>query len=112
PLGASWYPTMRLNFAGQYFHQIASYGQDIFTAQFPRLVNQDWNVDDFNIRMTFRPKVPACMGSLALVTRYDFVHTSIDSQWFFEHETFPDLQTRAHKTHVIRQAVSVNRLPA
>ena len=50
-------------------------------AQFPRLINQDWNVDDFNIRMTFRPKLPACMGTLALVTRYDFVHTSIDSQW-------------------------------
>ncbi len=54
---------MRLNFAGQYFHRIASYDEDIFTAQFPRLINQDWNVDDFNIRMTFRPKLPACHGN-------------------------------------------------
>src|SRR5206468_1981649 len=71
-VGATWYPTMRLNLAGQYFHRIASYDEDVFTAIFPRLVNQDWNVDDFNIRMTFRPKLPACMGTLALVTRYDF----------------------------------------
>ena len=110
-LGASWYPTMRLNFAGQYFHQIASYGQDIFTAQFPRLANQDWNVDDFNIRMTFRPKLPAWMGSLALVTRYDFVHTSIDSQWFFEEETLAELQTGEIKQHVISEALNWNPLP-
>ena len=80
-IGATWNPTMRFSLAGQYFHRIASYDEDVFTAQFPRLINQDWNVDDFNIRMTFRPKLPACMGTLALVTRYDFVHTSIDSQW-------------------------------
>ena len=84
-VGATWYPTMRLNLAGQYFHRIASYNEDIISADFPRLINQDWNVDDFNIRMTFRPKLPACMGSLALVTRYDFVHTSIDSQWEYFH---------------------------
>ena len=85
-IGATWNPTMRFSMAGQYFHRIASYNEDIITADFPRLVNQDWNIDDFNIRMTFRPKLPACMGSLALVTRYDFVHTSIDSQWYFDGE--------------------------
>ncbi len=56
---------MRFSMAGQYFHRIASYNEDIISADFPRLVNQDWNVDDFNIRMTFRPKLPACMGSLS-----------------------------------------------
>jgi hypothetical protein len=111
-LGASWYPTMRLNFSGQYVHQIASYGEDmIFIPQFPRLVNQDWNVDDFNIRMTFRPKVPACIGSLALVTRYDFVHTSIDSQWFLEGKTLAELQTGEIKQHVISESLNWNPLP-
>ena len=110
-IGATWYPTMRLNFAGQYFHRIASYDEDIFTAQFPRLVNQDWNVDDFNIRMTFRPKIPACMGSLALVTRYDFVHTSIDSQWFVEDETLAELQSGELKKHVISESLTWNPLP-
>lgn len=111
-LGASWYPTMRLNFAGQYFHRIASYDEDILSlAQFPRLANQDWNVDDFNIRMTLRPKIPACLGSLALVTRYDFVHTSIDSQWFFEGETLAELQTGEIKQHVISESLNWNPLP-
>ena len=63
-IGATWYPTMRLNLAGQYFHRIASYDEDVFSAQYPRLINQDWNVDDFNVRMTFRPKLPSCMGTL------------------------------------------------
>jgi hypothetical protein len=109
-LGANWYPTMRLNFAGQYFHRIASYGEDIFSANFPTLVNQDWNVDDFNIRMTFRPKIPACLGSLALVTRYDFVHTSIDSQWLVDGETLSELQSGEIKQNVISESLTWNPL--
>jgi hypothetical protein len=110
-IGATWNPTMRLSLAGQYFHRIASYHEDIFSADFPRLVNQDWNVDDFNIRMTFRPKLPAWMGSLALVTRYDFVHTSIDGQWYFEGDTFSELQTGEIKKHVISESLNWNPLP-
>jgi hypothetical protein len=110
-IGATWNPTMRLSLAGQYFHRIASYNEDIFSADFPRLVDQDWNVDDFNIRMTFRPKLPACMGSLALVTRYDFVHTSIDSQWYFDGETFAELQSGEIKRHVISESLNWNPLP-
>jgi hypothetical protein len=104
---------MRLNFSGQYFHRIASYDEDILSAQFPRLINQDWNVDDFNIRMTFRPKLPACMGTLALVTRYDFVHTSIDSQWgiFPQDEFLAELQSGQIRKHVISEALNWNPLP-
>lgn len=112
-VGATWYPTMRLNFATQYFHRIASYSEDVFSAQFPRLINQDWNVDDFNIRMTFRPKLPACLGTLALVTRYDFVHTSIDGQWgiFPQDDLLAELQTGEIKEHVISQSLNWNPLP-
>jgi len=112
-VGATWYPTMRLNFAGQYFHRIASYDENILSAQFPRLINQDWNVDDFNIRMTFRPKLPACMGTLALVTRYDFVHTSIDSQWgiFPQDDVLAELQSGEIKKHVISESLNWNPLP-
>jgi hypothetical protein len=53
-VGANWYPLMRLNFSGQYYHKIASYGDDITTASFPRLINQDWNTDDVNVRMIAR----------------------------------------------------------
>jgi len=97
--------------AGQYFHRIASYNEDIISADFPRLVNQDWNIDDFNIRMTFRPKLPVCLGSLALVTRYDFVHTSIDSQWYFDGDTFAELQSGEIKKHVISEALNWNPVP-
>ncbi len=120
-IGATWNPSMRFSMAGQYFHRIASYNEDIITADFPRLVDQDWNIDDFNIRMTFRPKLPARMGSLALVTRYDFVHTSIDSQWFFDGDipgfnrspvgTLAELQSGEIKKHVISEALNWNPLP-
>ena len=112
-VGATWYPTMRLNFAGQYFHRIATYDEDVFSGIFPRLIHQDWNVNDFNIRMTFRPKVPACIGSLALVTRYDFVHTSIDGQWEVapQEELLAELQTGEIKQHVISEALNWNPLP-
>ena len=36
-IGATWNPTMRFSMAGQYFHRIASYNEDIFTATVPKL---------------------------------------------------------------------------
>lgn len=110
-IGATWYPTMRLNLSGQYFHRIASYDEDLFSSEHQRLLIQDWNIDDFNIRMTFRPKLPVCLGTLALVTRYDFEHTSIDSQGFFEPETLSELQSGEIKQHVISEALNWNPLP-
>jgi hypothetical protein len=61
------------------------------------------------------------MGSLALVTRYDFVHTSIDSQWFFDGDipgfnrspvgTLAELQSGEIKRHVISESLNWNPLP-
>src|SRR5262245_34299094 len=110
-VGATWNPSMRFSMAGQYFHRIASYNEELFSSEHQRLVDQDWNIDDFNIRMTFRPKLPTCLGTLALVTRYDFVHTSIDSQWFFDTETFAELQSGEIKKHVISEALNWNPVP-
>jgi hypothetical protein len=111
-IGANWYPTMRLSLSGQYYHQIASYHDDIITASFPRLINQDWNTDDLNVRITFRPKVPAWLGALSFVTRYDFVHTNIDGQWevFSDGELLAELQTGEIKKHVISEALNWNPL--
>lgn len=109
-VGANWYPMMRLSLSGQYFHRIASYDQDLFTSAHQRLIDQDWNVDDLNVRITFRPKIPSCMGTLALVTRYDFMHTSIDGQWFVEGETLAELQTAEIKKHVITESINWNPL--
>ena len=76
------------------------------------MINQDWKTDDFNVRITFRPKVPACLGTLALVTRYDFVHTSIDGQWevFSDGELLNELQTGEIKRHVITESINWNPL--
>jgi hypothetical protein len=111
-IGFNWYPMMRLNLSGQYYHRIASYDEDIITAQFPRLINQDWNIDDFNFRITFRPKIPACLGTLAMVTRYDFVHTTIDGQWevFSDGELLNEEQTGVIKKHVISESLNWNPL--
>lgn len=111
-IGFYWYPTMRLNLSGQDYHKIASYSEDIITAQNQSLFDQDWNVDDLNFRITFRPKIPACLGTLGLVTRYDFVHTSIDGQA----GVFPsgllsaELQTGEIKQHVITESLNWNPL--
>ena len=111
-IGANWYPTMRLTLSGQYYHEIRSYNEDIVTASFPRLIDQDWNVDDLNVRITFRPKIPTCLGTLALVTRYDFVHTSIDSQWevFSDGELLAELESGEIKKHVITESINWNPL--
>jgi hypothetical protein len=111
-IGANWYPMMRLSLSGQYYHKIASYDEDIISAAFPRLINQDWNTDDLNVRITFRPKIPTYLGTLALVTRYDFVHTSIDGQWevFSDGELLAELQTGEIKKHVITESINWNPL--
>jgi hypothetical protein len=111
-IGFNWYPAMRLTLSGQYYHQISSYGEDIITAQFPRLIDQDWNTDDLNVRITFHPKIPTYLGTLAMVTRYDFVHTSIDSQWavFSDGELLAELQSGEVKQHVITESINWNPL--
>src|SRR5205814_2521615 len=56
-------------------------------------------------------KIPACLGTLALVTRYDFVHTSINSQWFVpESEPLNEVESGEIKQHVISEAVTWNPL--
>ena len=80
-LGATWYPLPRLDISAQYYHKIANYDNDLFGSQDQRLVGQDWNTDDLNVRITFQPVLPSTLGTLSLVTRYDFMRTTIDAQW-------------------------------
>ena len=67
--GANWYPFDRMAVSGQYYHKVVSYDNDfnseLAVAPVPgsernqRLVGQDWTTDDFNVRLTWRPKIPA-----------------------------------------------------
>jgi len=99
---------MRVNLSAQYYHKIASYNEDIITASFPRLIDQDWNTDDANVRITCRPKIPTWLGTLSLVSRYDFVHTTIDGQWevFSDGELLAEEQTGVIKQHAFTEAVT------
>src|SRR5436190_4559289 len=88
--GVNWYPMMRLNLSAQYYHKIASYDNDIVSGIHQRLLNEDWSTDDVNVRVTCRPKIPTWLGTLSLVSRYDFLRSTIDTQWFLEGETFAE----------------------
>ena len=110
-VGLTWYPMTRLNLAAQYYHKIAEYDNDhLFNSSNQRLLDQDWNTDDANIRVTITPKIPACLGSLSLVSRYDFVYTTIDSQWFHEGETFAEEQSGKITKHLIAETITWNPL--
>jgi hypothetical protein len=90
-VGANWYPMPQLTVSGQYYYKIADYDNDFIselaTPPVPgsernqRLLGQDWDVQDANVRITMRPKIPASLGTLSLVTRYDFVQSAISGKW-------------------------------
>ena len=105
-VGATWYPMTRLNLAAQYYHKIADYDNDILSGQHQRLLGQDWDTDNANVRMTVRPKVPACLGTLVFVSRYDFSHTTIGSKWFVEGETFAEVQSGEITKHMFSESVN------
>jgi hypothetical protein len=108
--GANWYPTTRLSLSARYYHKIASYDNDIFSGSGQRLVGQDWNTDNANIRVTFRPQMPASLGVLALVTRYDYVHTTIDGAWSNDGVAFPEVQSGTITKHMITESINWNPL--
>ena len=110
-VGANWYPTPRLSLSARYYHKIADYDNDIFAASGQRLVSQTWNTDNANIRITFRPQMPASLGVLALVTRYDYVHTTIDSQWALDTDPLAEVQSGKITKQMISESINWNPLP-
>ncbi len=107
-VGANWYPMLRLNLSAQYYHKIASYSNDINSAIHQRLVDEDWNTDDVNVRITCRPKIPTYLGTLAFVTRYDFVRTEIDSKLavFSDADILNEEESGVITKHVITEAIT------
>jgi hypothetical protein len=105
-VGATWYPMTRLNLAAQYYHKIASYDNDLFTGPHQRLVGQDWNTDDVNVRLTLRPKIPTCLGTVSMVSRYDFVYTDIHGKWAIDTEPLNEEQTGEITKHVITESIT------
>jgi hypothetical protein len=90
-IGANWYPTSNLAVSGQFYYKIDNYDTD-FNSELAtppvangernqRLLGQDWQTQDANIRITWRPKIPQCLGTMSLVTRFDFVQSAISGKW-------------------------------
>jgi hypothetical protein len=89
--GVNWYPLAELNFAGQYYHKSIDY-DNAFKSELAvpptpsaernqRLIHQELDTDHFNIRMTWRPNLGPKLGTIAFVTRYDYVRGTIDGRW-------------------------------
>ena len=89
--GLNWYPLTTLNFSGQYYHKSADYDNNFISElntpptagaeRNERLLSQELDTDDVNFRVTWRPKLPPKLGTIAFVTRYDYVRGTIDGQW-------------------------------
>jgi hypothetical protein len=83
-VGVNWYPLSRLSVSTQYYHEIQEYGYNTpnttpSTAGYPGfLTNETFNIDDVNIRVTWRP-----FNNLTLTSRYDFQRSSVDTQGVF-----------------------------
>jgi hypothetical protein len=84
------------------------------------MLGQDWDTQDANIRITVRPKIPACLGTLALVTRYDFVQSSISGKWAVSptatgnqpaNVILNEERTGLIQSHMIGQSINWNPLP-
>lgn len=112
-VGANWYPMTRLSVSAQYYHKIVDNDHEVGPTIHQRLLGQDWNTDDVNVRITCRPKIPACLGTLAIVSRYDFVRTTIDSKWEVFNdpdEILNEVQSGLITKHMFTESVTWNPL--
>jgi hypothetical protein len=111
-VGLNWYPLAELNLAAQYYYKNADYKNDFLSAGIPsadeeanqRLLHQEWDTNDFNIRLTWRPKVPQAAGTVTLVTRYDYVRSNIDTQWEISPTAMPTILDEI-RTGIITQNI-------
>ncbi len=84
-LGATWYPLRWLNLDAQYYHKMRDNDSEHEVDSTPNnspikrypayLVSQDFTTDDANVRATLRPR-----KNVTLVSRFDFQHSTIDTQ--------------------------------
>ena len=126
-VGVNWYPLSELNFSGQYFHRNIDYDNnfksELAVSPVPgsernqRLLHKELDTDNFNIRMTWRPKLPPKMGTVAFVTRYDHVRGTIDAQFAISptavgnapaNVIFDELRTATLTNHVFTESITWN----
>ena len=99
-VGFDWYPLQRLNLSGQYYYKSLRYDNNS-NADGQRLEYQSWSTNDVNFRVTWRPSIPPAFGTLALVTRYDYLASQVIGQWLVP----DDILLAAEHTAWIRNEV-------
>jgi hypothetical protein len=114
-IGANWYAMPALTLSSQYYYQAAEYDNDIktdLTGANQRLLSQDWTTNDFNIRMTYRPNIPAPLGTLSMTTRYDFMQTLVSGMWAIDPAgtKLAEEHTALITSHVIGETLTWNPL--
>ena len=106
-IGANWYPLYRLNFGAQYYHQIHDYDYDNNLTPAPTaypgyLQNENFVVDDMNIRITWR-----ILDTLSSVTRYDFQYSTVDTTGIPNGgTTAATIQSASLTSHIISENIS------
>ena len=107
-VGANWYPRRRLNLAAQYYHKIKQNDYAHRTDSTPNdpdsgdrypayLTAQDFETDDVNVRMTWRP-----LNNLTFISRYDFQLSTVDTKADF----LDRIQSGKMTTHIFSESVS------
>lgn len=107
-VGANWYPLRRVNFAAQYYHKVRENDYDHLADsttnappsadRYPAyIVDQDFETDDVNFRVTLRP-----LKNLTLISRYDFQYSTVDSRMDY----LSRIESAEIKSHIFGQTVS------
>lgn len=109
--GANWYPLRRLNIAAQYYHKIREDDWDhdadstVNTTgnAYPAfLIGQNFETDDVNFRVTWRP-----FTGLTLVSRYDFQLSTIDTRG----DGLKFVESAEVTSHILSETVTWSPLP-
>ncbi len=112
-IGANWYPQSRFNVAAQYYKKIFenNYDHPFDTTpnappsgdRYPAFLRaQDFDVDDFNIRVTWRP-----ISNFTAVSRYDFQLGTIDTRGDF----LGTVQSAKITAHILSESITWSPLP-
>ena len=107
-IGANWYPTRKVNFAAQYYHRMSdnNYNNPVDSTsnavtsgdRYPAyLGEQDFDVDDLNLRATWRP-----FPTLTMVSRYDYQLSRV----YTRPDQLQGIESATNRRHLFGEAIS------
>ncbi|PYJ10686.1 MAG: hypothetical protein DMF06_05480 [Verrucomicrobia bacterium] len=112
-IGANWYPKTYLNVATQYYKKIHDNHYDhpfdttsnalTSSNRYPAFLrDQEFDVDDFNIRVTWRPA-----SNFTSVSRYDYQHGTTDTRG----DLLSPIQSADINAHILSETLTWNPCP-